>query len=223
MKIPTLFPADIPYPTAVTKSHLESLSYEDKITAIRLHPYKGLHLQELYKDRVLWDGNGVYLNDRPRFKKEANWLAGAYYVQDSGSMLLKLALDQLEVAPQDQPVVLALCGAPGGKSTLIAEWLEGNGVLIANEVIKSRAHILLHNLIKSGYSNTIVTSADPNKLGVVKDFVDIVVVDAPCSGEGLWRKDTDAYQEWSPEHVTLCAAGQTTILHNIMNVVKPGG
>ncbi|MBQ3108531.1 MAG: RsmF rRNA methyltransferase first C-terminal domain-containing protein [Clostridia bacterium] len=146
-------------------------------------------------------------------------LAGAFYLQEPSAMSA-LAL----LAPKPGMRVLDLCAAPGGKSTGIAARLKGEGLLVSNEIVSSRAKILAHNLDRMGVTNAAVTSLRPD--GVEKIFpqyFDAVVVDAPCSGEGMFRKDEGAIAEWTPEHVKACAARQSLILESAQTCLAPGG
>ncbi|HNQ00081.1 MAG TPA: hypothetical protein PKK99_13565, partial [Bacteroidia bacterium] len=121
------------------------------------------------------------------------------------------------------PVVLDACAAPGGKSTLLLSILNQQGILVSNEVIQSRVKSLLHNLIKWGYNNHVLTSSDTEKFSTIHNYFDLVLIDAPCSGEGLFRKDQDSIQEWSEHAADLCALRQKRILQNIIPCVKPEG
>lgn len=190
-------------------------------TSIRLHPVKG---EELFgEERSLpWSVQGRKLAKRPSFTFDPMFHAGAYYVQDGSSQFLEHALRQ-SVALQDPLVILDACAAPGGKTTHLQSLVAPGSVVIANEVISSRARILLENTWKWGMPDLIVTSADPKVLGASGLQVDVLVVDAPCSGEGLFRKDPDAMQEWSPEHVAHCAARQKRIVADLWPTLKPGG
>jgi NOL1/NOP2/fmu family ribosome biogenesis protein len=123
-----------------------------------------------------------------------------------------------------EPVkVLDLCAAPGGKSTQLSSILPEGSLLVANEVIRSRAHILSENLIKWGNPNTFITNNDPSDIGRLTGFFDVIVTDVPCSGEGMFRKDSAAISEWSVNHVRLCAERQRRIVADIWPALKPGG
>src|SRR5688572_6979389 len=198
---------------------LEALS-TPFITSIRKHPLKGKHI-ELGIENVPWCKDGFYLSERPVFTLDPHFHAGAYYVQESSSMFIHTILDQLFSKKNIR--ILDLCAAPGGKSTLIASWLNGNGLLVSNEVIRSRANILLENLIKWGYSNTWVTNTDVHVLGGINEFFDCILIDAPCSGEGLFRKDKDAITEWSEANCDLCAKRQKKIVADILPALNVGG
>lgn len=191
--------------------------------SIRLNPRKKLaNLSNLpIAAPMSWCTEGYYLSERPSFTLDPTFHAGAYYVQEASSMFIAEAVSQL-IDCQDV-TVLDLCAAPGGKSTLLASILRGNSLLIANEVIKNRVDVLKENVIKWGYPNVIVSNHDSEDFTDLQGFFDIVLVDAPCSGEGLFRKDEKATDEWSPESVQTCSARQKRILSNAIKLVKPNG
>ncbi|WP_242918879.1 methyltransferase RsmF C-terminal domain-like protein [Pontibacter liquoris] len=171
---------------------------------------------------VPWAVQGYYLPERPRFTLDPLLHAGAYYVQEASSMFLEQALRQ--ATDLSQPLqVLDLCGAPGGKSTHLASLLSPDSLLVSNEVIRSRAAILAENIAKWGSGNVLVTNNDPRDFRKLDNFFDVLVVDAPCSGEGMFRKDAQAIQEWSEENVKLCAQRQQRILLDVWGALKPGG
>ncbi|ARS34959.1 methyltransferase RsmF C-terminal domain-like protein [Pontibacter actiniarum] len=171
---------------------------------------------------VPWAAAGRYLPVRPSFTLDPAIHAGAYYVQEASSMFVEQALRQ--AVNLEQPLqVLDLCGAPGGKSTHLASLISEDSLLVSNEVIRSRASILAENVAKWGSGNVLVTSNDPRDFGRLPDFFDVMVVDAPCSGEGMFRKDPQAVQEWSEENVKLCAQRQQRILMDVWDALKPGG
>lgn len=171
---------------------------------------------------VPWHPRGFYLSERPVFTLDPAFHAGAYYVQEASSMFLHEALRQ--TTDFSQPLkVLDLCAAPGGKTTLVADMLGPGSLLVANEVIRTRVGALRENLEKWGVANTATTSAEVEELAGLEGFFDIVVTDAPCSGEGLFRKDADAVREWSPASVELCAGRQRRILGAAVEALAPGG
>lgn len=182
---------------------------------------------------VPWHPLGFYLPKRPVFTLDPRFHAGAYYVQEASSMFLYEALRQ--TVDFSKPLkILDLCAAPGGKSTLVADLLNlapglsqppatQEGLLVANEVIRSRVGVLRENLEKWGVPNTAVTNAEAEEFAALEGFFDVVVADAPCSGEGLFRKDPGALREWSPANVELCSGRQRRILKDIAAVLKPGG
>lgn len=223
MKTPSTFPGHIPYPAEITSEFLESLDADQSITSIRLHPKKGKKINTEQLNPVAWCPDAFYLEERPSFTLDPAFHTGAYYVQDAGSMLLRWVLDQIEVENKSMITILDLCAAPGGKSTLIAEWLNGKGALVSNEVIGQRTQILAKNLTKNGYANVMITRLDPADLGKLTQTFDIIVVDAPCSGEGMWRKDQQTIVEWTPEHVEMCSSRQKRILEDIYPALKHDG
>jgi len=168
---------------------------------------------------VSWCPTGFYYDEAARPGKHPYHAAGLYYIQEPSAMSAAELLD-----PQPGEIVLDLAGAPGGKSTQIAAKLQGRGLLIANEIHPARAKILSENIERIGVSNCIVTSATPDALAKkFPQFFDRIMLDAPCSGEGMFRKDPDAIAEWSPAHVTMCATRQTDILNQAVLMLKPNG
>jgi 16S rRNA C967 or C1407 C5-methylase (RsmB/RsmF family)/NOL1/NOP2/fmu family ribosome biogenesis protein len=200
---------------------LEAAHREAPPVSVRLHPVKG---GDRFKDlpQVPWCPDARYLPQRPLFTADPAFHAGAYYVQEASSMLLHHFWNEL-LGEKTGLRVLDLCGAPGGKSTLIASLLDSKSLLVSNEVIRSRAGILEDNMVRWGYTNSWVTSNDPRDFGRMPGYFDAVVVDAPCSGSGLFRKDHAALDEWSPQAVQLCAARQQRILADVWPCLKEGG
>ena len=170
-------------------------------------------------ERVPWCDAGRYLNARPRFTLDPLLHAGCYYVQEAGSMFLQQVCEQL--IPTDS-IVLDLCAAPGGKSTLLAQHLS-NGLLVANEVMRQRAQILAENVAKWGSGNVLVTSNRPAEVGQLRHLFDALLVDAPCSGEGMFRKDAGAVSEWSVANAQMCAERQRAIMNDVWDALRPGG
>ncbi len=191
-------------------------------TAVSLHPVKSAGLR-CKGQPFPWNPSGYVLETRPYFSADPYWHAGMYYVQEASSQFVAKILNQLISRCESEAKVLDLCAAPGGKSLLAAHALAGTGVLVSNEVIAGRVKILEENLQKAGYGNVIITNSDPSAIANAGALFDIVLVDAPCSGEGLFRKDPDARAEWSPEHVELCAGRQDRILAHARETVKDGG
>ncbi|MBS9525343.1 tRNA/rRNA cytosine-C5-methylase [Litoribacter alkaliphilus] len=191
----------------------------DPQTSIRTNPYKW-NADNPPGLPIPWATHGYFLKSRPSFTLDPLFHAGAYYVQESSSMFISHILESVN-APKG--IYLDLCAAPGGKSTLLSSYLGNDGLLVANEVIKSRANILKENVIKWGLGNTVVTNNDPSHFEDLEGFFDLLVIDAPCSGEGMFRKDAQARNEWSPEHVEICAARQERILNATGALVAAGG
>jgi 16S rRNA C967 or C1407 C5-methylase (RsmB/RsmF family)/NOL1/NOP2/fmu family ribosome biogenesis protein len=188
-------------------------------TSVRLHPKRTAHFENYTP--VPWSSTGIYLPERPTFTYDPLFHAGTYYPQEAGSMYLEKVLQQLDLP--ENPVVLDLSAAPGGKSTLIASFLNHKGVLLANEINRSRAYILSENLTKWGYSNVFVCNHKPSELHLLDNQIDVLVVDAPCSGEGMFRKDPQARTEWTIANAATCAARQTDILNEVWPLLKEGG
>ena len=197
----------------------ESLE-SDSPVSIRINTRKAI--TEAYLSKVPWSAFGHYLPIRPSFTLDPLFHAGAYYVQEASSMFLEQAL--MQHAQLDKSLrVLDLSAAPGGKSTHLLSLLKSSSLLVSNEVIRSRASILAENITKWGASNVLITNNDPSDFSALSNFFDVIVVDAPCSGEGLFRKDPDAMQQWSPDNVALCAARQKRILADIWPALKENG
>jgi 16S rRNA C967 or C1407 C5-methylase (RsmB/RsmF family)/NOL1/NOP2/fmu family ribosome biogenesis protein len=194
----------------------------ETVTAIRVNPNKNPD-QILFEHTspVPWCPHGQYLNARPSFTLDPNFHAGAYYVQDASSMFLWQALTQV-VGDSNGLKVLDLCAAPGGKSTLLSSYFE-NGLVVSNEVIKQRAAVLVENTSKWGAHNMVVTNNDPSHFQSLPQFFDVMVVDAPCSGSGLFRKDPTAMEGWSTDLVALCAQRQQRILADALPALALGG
>ena len=169
---------------------------------------------------VKWCEHGRYLSERPKFTYDPMFHAGAYYVQEASSMFVWQALIQLV---DKDAVVLDMCAAPGGKSTAIAQYLSEEGFLVSNEYVPQRAHVLVENITKWGAPNCVVTNNAPRHFEKLKSRFDAILVDAPCSGEGMFRKDERAREEWSPANVEMCVERQREILESAWHVLKPGG
>ncbi|MBK8922757.1 MAG: RNA methyltransferase [Saprospirales bacterium] len=190
--------------------------------SIRFNPFKPSDGNEPPLTPVPWHPQAFYLTERPVFTLDPLFHAGAYYVQEASSMFLYEALRQT-VDFSKNLNVLDLCAAPGGKSTLLASMLSAGSLLVANEVVRQRLGPLRENLEKWGIPNMAVACAAPEDFAGLEGWFDVVVVDAPCSGEGLFRKDPDAIGEWSPEQVDRCALRQRQILPAAAAALAPGG
>jgi NOL1/NOP2/sun family putative RNA methylase len=197
---------------------------ETSPVSVRYNPYKANTslFVDLHTEPVAWCEWGQYLPLRPTFTLDPHFHAGRYYVQEASSMFLAQAIKQ-HTDLNDSLRVLDLCAAPGGKSTLIASMLSADSLLVANEVIKSRANILANNLSKWGIANACVTNNDPKDFQRLAGFFDVVVIDAPCSGSGLFRKDPAAQDEWSLANVDLCSQRQKRILADVWDTLKEDG
>lgn len=190
-------------------------------TSVNLHPRKFSAAKPMSSRPVLWNAQGLMLAPRPQFVYDPWFHGGAYYVQEAGSHLIGTLFSMLQLPAQ--PAVLDLCAAPGGKSVHLSNLLAGNGVLVSNEPIKSRVGVLQENLSKAGWDNLMVTQSDPVVFGGLEERFDVILVDAPCSGEGMFRKSEEAREHWSPDLVRFCAARQQRLLEDIWPALKPGG
>ncbi len=207
--------------------------YDAFIAAYELPPVRGIRINtlKLSKERFLqlcpWsveqsptlDEGLILCEDVPHIGSHPFHIAGMLYVQEPSAMSV---IDMAEISPGMR--VLDLCAAPGGKSGGIAARLRGSGLLVSNEIVPARARQLARNLERLGAVNSVVTCARPDAVSeALPRFFDRVIVDAPCSGEGMFRKDDTAIEEWSPEHVASCAARQRAILESAEKCVREGG
>ena len=172
-------------------------------------------------DPVAWCRDAFYLKSRPSFTLDPLFHAGCYYPQEASSMFLEEVFKQT-TENRENIRVLDLCGAPGGKATHLSSMIGENGLLVANEVIRQRASVLAENITKWGQTNTLVTQNDPSAFSGLTGFFDIVLVDAPCSGEGMFR-DHVAVKEWSVENAFHCSERQKRILMNVWPAIKEEG
>ena len=163
---------------------------------------------------------GLYLQERPIYTLDPLFHSGAYYVQESSSMFLE---QFILLRNKKNLKVLDLCAAPGGKSTHLSSLLSEDSLLVSNEVIHSRGQVLSENLKKWGNPNVVVTSNDPKDFSRLPGFFDIIIVDAPCSGEGLFRRDASAMEEWSKSNASHCALRQKRILADVWPALAEGG
>ena len=207
-------------------SDFERALNEESPVSIRLNPKKinpdkMSDTSLLSAEPIPWATDGFYLKSRPSFTSDPLFHAGCYYVQEASSMILEHFVRNY--FPKSAKV-LDLCAAPGGKSTHLSALLPEESLLVANEVIRSRASVLVENLTKWGNPNTIVTCNDPAEIGKsLPGFFDVIVADLPCSGEGMFRKDPAAVTEWSVNNVRLCAERQRRIIADVLPVLKTGG
>lgn len=177
-------------------------------------------------ERVKWCENGRYLRSRPKFTLNPLMHAGVFYVQDASSMIYEAIVERILPSSFDtgNPLtVLDLCAAPGGKTTSIINAIPDGTLVIANEFIPSRAEILKENLIKWGYPDILVTNSLTKAFRQFGEFADIVAVDAPCSGEGMMRKEPVAVEQWNEGLLRQCAELQREILSDAFETLKPGG
>jgi 16S rRNA C967 or C1407 C5-methylase (RsmB/RsmF family)/NOL1/NOP2/fmu family ribosome biogenesis protein len=208
-------------------SFLEVHASGAQVTSVRFNPAKppadpqapGAHFP--LESPVPWCPSGYYLAARPSFTLDPLFHAGTYYVQEASSMFVWQMLQQVVGAPGQQKV-LDLCAAPGGKTTLLASYFP-EGMVVANEVIRARAAVLVENVAKWGTGQVVVTNNDPAHFKPLENYFDVIVADAPCSGSGLFRKDPAAMEEWSEDNVALCSQRQQRILADIYPALKEGG
>lgn len=210
---------------------VEAMGKEPSVS-VRLNPFKKpdspLPILE-GSSPVPWSPCGRILKERPVFTLHPLFHAGAYYVQDSSAMYVGcLFREALAAVGSDRPLrVLDLCAAPGGKTTDLASSLRqacgDDFLLVSNEVMRQRASVLCANVTVWGDPNVAVTSLDPKVFASLPAFFDIILADVPCSGEGMFRKDAKAVEDWSPENVSLCASRQKRILADVWPSLRPGG
>lgn len=174
---------------------------------------------------VPWCRSGFYLDERPKFTLNPLLHAGAFYVQDASSMIHETLVASIadRFGLPARPLVLDMCAAPGGKTTSMINALPDGAFVVANEVMPQRAKILRENLLKWGYPDIMVTGSQASRFAAAGEVFDLVAVDAPCSGEGMMRKDEEARAQWSPGLVRQCAALQREILDSAVLALRPGG
>jgi len=189
-------------------------------TSIRVNPLKPID-KFSNNIQVPWSKHGYILNERPVFSLDPLYHAGCYYVQDSSSMIVEAILN--EIKPNKEGIFLDACAAPGGKSTILLDYLDDNGFLISNEVDPKRNSILRENILKWGRQNVGVTSLPTRKFDELECAFDLMLIDAPCSGEGMFRKDAFAVEQWSQNLVESCALTQKNILNDLAPTLKQGG
>lgn len=204
----------------------------ERITSIRINPSKinirqdngqpGIQspINQL-NNSIPWCPFGFYLQSRPSFTLDPLLHAGAYYVQEASSMLIWEILKQT-IGEKINCKVLDLCAAPGGKSTLLSSYFK-DGLVVSNEVIKQRVSVLYENITKWGNSNVVITNNDASDFTKLENYFDVMLIDAPCSGSGLFRKDESAVDEWSTENVNICSRRQQRIIADALPALKNNG
>lgn len=211
-----LLEQDYPY-------YLQSLE-EEKVNGLRINPLKITKqawesIAPFSLDPVPWCSNGYYYNKSVRPAKHPYYAAGLFYLQEPSAMLPGEVLD---VAPGDN--VLDICAAPGGKSTQLGAALSGKGFLLTNDISPSRGKALLKNIELFGISNAVVTSESPERLcSKLPEFFDKILIDAPCSGEGMFRKEPAVRHAWGEKMSAFCTSQQKNLLNRCANMLKPGG
>ena len=187
-------------------------------TSIRLNPRKPF--AQLEGRSVPWNKYGRYLDVRPSFTLDCGFNAGTYYVQEAGSQFVGHILEGVDL---EGARLLDMCAAPGGKTTLYSTLVGESGLVVANEIVRNRAAVLADNVRKWGVGNVVVTNNEPRHIAAFEEWFDVVAVDAPCSGEGMFRKDEQARSEWSEGNVRMCAARQAEILDEAWQSLAGGG
>ena len=200
----------------------------EQVTSIRINPQKLSEASQVPStggdlgEAVPWTEYGYYLNQRPSFTFDPLFHAGCYYVQEASSMFLEQAFKQT-VDLSRRLRILDLSAAPGGKSTHIQSLISKDSLLVSNEVIRSRANILKDNIAKWGSDNVVVTNNDPKSFARLENYFDAIIVDAPCSGSGLFRRDEKAIDEWSENNGHPCSQRQQRILADVWSALKRNG
>ena len=189
--------------------------------AVRLNPAKcGDEGVWSNGEAIAWSKNGRKLKERPSFTLDTAFHAGAYYVQEAASQFIDYIVSQEDLQGKR---VLDMCSAPGGKTTIYSTAVGEDGLVVANEYVRSRANILADNVRKWGMGNVLVTNNAPEHIAQFEGWFDLVAVDAPCSGEGMFRKEEVAREDWSEEAVKMCAARQLSIVREAWQSLKDGG
>ena len=189
--------------------------------AVRLNPAKSGEKGVWNGGKAIgWSVNGWRLSERPSFTLDTAFHAGAYYVQEAASQFIDHIIAGEDLRGKR---VLDMCSAPGGKTTIYSTAVGEDGLVVANEYIRSRANILADNVRKWGMGNVLVTNNAPEHLAQFEGWFDLVAVDAPCSGEGMFRKEEVAREDWSDEAVKMCAARQMSIVREAWQTLRDGG
>ena len=189
--------------------------------AIRLNPAKcGEDGVWSEGEAIAWSKNGHKLKVRPSFTLDTAFHAGAYYVQEAASQFIDHIVAQEELQGKR---VLDMCSAPGGKTTIYSTAVGKDGLVVANEYVRSRANVLADNVRKWGWGNVLVTNNAPEHIAQFEGWFDVVAVDAPCSGEGMFRKEEVAREDWSEEAVKMCASRQLSIVREAWQSLRDGG
>ncbi|HXD94893.1 MAG TPA: RNA methyltransferase [Bacteroidia bacterium] len=221
MKIPVQIINQLKENFSVDISAFEESHTQTVPVSVRLNPLKPA-CGFAFDKQVPWTSDAFYLTERPIFTNDPLFHAGCYYVQEASSMFIEQAFAQTVNASKPL-IVLDACAAPGGKSTLLASLLGEESLLVSNEVISTRVPVLTHNMAKWGSINSMVTNNDPQDFSRLPNFFDVMVVDAPCSGSGLFRKQDDAIEHWSEENVNHCSLRQQRILTDLLPALKQDG
>ena len=210
-------------------SLLDKACEMDPVGALRINPLKkrgpgSADLTDILKlEKLPYEEDGYLFDPECSPGRRPYHDAGAYYIQDPGAMIPGALLRGSGILREGMKI-LDLCASPGGKSTQIASAMSGKGILFSNEIVKSRCGVLSSNIERMGIANAVVLNETPERLAErFAGYFDIVIVDAPCSGEGMFRKNSVAVSEWSPDNVVMCAERQSNILENAYVCLKAGG
>lgn len=206
------------YGASLANDLLDVLSRTEPVTSVRLNPLHGAQLPVV---SVPWCPWGAYIDERPSFVADPLLHAGAYYVQEASSMFLWYAISRIDLPAA--PVVLDLCAAPGGKSTLCLSCLPPQAMLVCNEAIASRTAALTENICKWGHANVVVTDRPTDVFARMGETFDVVICDVPCSGEGMFRKSADAVGQWCLAKVVRSQRLQRKIVADAWACLHPGG
>lgn len=204
---------------AFIRSYEEEKNQGLRINTLKISIDEFLQINPFTTEKIPWVKEGYFYPNNERPGKHPYHEAGLYYIQEPSAMAVGELVD-----PKPGEYILDLCAAPGGKTTHLASKMNGEGLLVSNEIHPQRAKILSQNVERMGIKNAIVTNETPERLAArFPSFFDRILVDAPCSGEGMFRKDEEARLHWSPDNVTLCANRQDDILEYAQSMLKPGG
>lgn len=206
------------YP-AFLQSYESSRKFGLRVNTNKISPEKFLEIAPFHLTPIPWIKNGFFYSGDDRPSRHPYYAAGLYYLQEPSAMT---PADRFDVKPGDY--VLDLCAAPGGKATELGAKLQGQGFLAANDISNTRAKALLRNLELFGITNCLVTNETPARLaGYFPEFFDKILVDAPCSGEGMFRKDTETAKVWDASRPSHFQKLQKEIVQNAVSMLKPGG
>lgn len=202
-----------------SEAMLQAIGDTSPSVSVRVNTCRGATVP-LGVTTVPWCEAGFYCDERPQFTFDPLWHAGMYYVQDASSMFIHHVISSLVKEPVRY---LDLCAAPGGKTTAALQALPRGSLVVANEIVVSRARVLADNVSRWGNPYSAVTCCAPRELGKLKHSFDVIAADVPCSGEGMFRKDDEAVKQWSPALVEQCAERQQSIIADVWHALRPGG
>lgn len=223
MKLPEDFIKELTgYESPLLDGLEEALTLTAPSVSVRTNKGKKLS-PPLCADKVSWCENGWYLTQREQFTFDVAMHQGLYYVQEASSMIISHIVSTLTKNVGRPICYLDACAAPGGKTTASIDVLPAESLVVANEYVYGRASVLAENICKWGYPSVVVSRGDTSRFRKLKAFFDIVAVDVPCSGEGMFRKDSEAVAQWSLSLIDECVARQREIIDNVWSSLRPGG